>query len=90
MFGSLFVGVVFAGQHLLVGDEDLAPWRKPRRCGCELYFWCAAFYHSRLLHFWCHVPLLNFVSVVALRITTRVAKNGPLYPACLLNFEIRK
>ena len=38
MFGSLFVGVVFAGQHLLVGDEDLAPWRKPCRCGGELYF----------------------------------------------------
>ena len=42
MFGSLFVGVVFAGQHLLVGDEDLAPWRKPRRCGGELYFLCVA------------------------------------------------
>ena len=30
-----------------------------------------------------HAPLLNFVSVVA-----ESSENGPLYPVCLLNFEI--
>ena len=45
-----FVGSIPPGAEIsvlcLVCVVFVAPWRKPRRCGGELYFWCVAFYHS--------------------------------------------
>ena len=92
-FSSLLVCVVFLPQGggfvgIRIGRTIVPPivyFLEVCRHKDRLYFRCVLALSSCLLHFWCHVPLLNFVSVVA-----ESSENGPLYSACLLNFEIRK